>query len=293
MSSKVTIYSDGGADPNPGRGGWAAILRSGGKEMVISGNDPATTNNRMELAAAIAALEALTKPSAVEFHTDSEYLRKGITEWIEGWEARHWKNKAGKAISNADLWQQLLPLVRKHSVTWHWVKGHSGDPLNERVDQLAREARSLIMPDKALADDGMRLFVRASCKGNPGPGGWGAVLISNGESVQNSGSELETTNNRMELLAVINGLKMVRPGHALQVFTASDYVYQGMTRWIHSWRARGWQKQDGRQVSNSDLWKMLDQVSNDYLIEWVNAKGIMLEELEVASRLAREARDLS
>ena len=124
----VVIYSDGGSDPNPGIGGWAAVLRSGYREKVLTGNDPATTNNRMELTAAIHALEALKIQSVVDFHTDSEYVRKGITEWIEGWAERGWKTKSGKPVSNADLWQRLWPLVQRHTIEWHWVKGHSGDP---------------------------------------------------------------------------------------------------------------------------------------------------------------------
>ncbi|HFE66753.1 MAG TPA: ribonuclease HI, partial [Chloroflexi bacterium] len=107
----VIIYTDGGADPNPGIGGWAAILRFGQHEKVLTGNEPHTTNNRMELQAAIGALRALKRPSTVQFYTDSEYLRKGITEWIEGWAANNWQKK-GKPIPNADLWQKLWPLVK-------------------------------------------------------------------------------------------------------------------------------------------------------------------------------------
>ena len=123
MAQPVVIYSDGGSDPNPGIGGWAAVLRYGHHEKVLSGSDPSTTNNRMELMAAISALEAVTKPSEIEFHTDSEYVRKGITQWIDGWAKRGWKTKAGKPVSNADLWRRLQPLVERHTIHWHWVEG--------------------------------------------------------------------------------------------------------------------------------------------------------------------------
>lgn len=293
MAKPIVIYSDGGSDPNPGIGGWAAVLRYGRHEKVLSGSDPATTNNRMELMAAISALEVLKRPSEVEFHTDSEYVRKGITQWIEGWAQRGWKNKAGKPISNADLWQRLWPLTQQHEINWHWVKGHSGDPLNERVDTLAREARMKITPTDQLPDDVQRLYVRGSCKGNPGPGGWGAVLVWDSESKQNSGTEAQTTNNRMELQAVISGLLLVQPGSAVQIFTTSDYVYQGATRWIHGWRQRDWCKRDGQQIANADLWQALDQQSEVYAIQWVNAKGQELQDLDAAGRLAREACELT
>ena len=293
MAKPIVIYSDGGSDPNPGIGGWAAVLRYGQHEKVLTGNDPATTNNRMELTAAIRALEALKKSGVIEFHTDSEYVRKGITEWIEGWAKRGWKTKAGKPVSNADLWQRLWPLVQQHTINWHWVKGHSGDPLNERVDTLAREARLQITPPDQLPENVQRLYVRGSCKGNPGPGGWGAVLVWDGESEQNSGAETQTTNNRMELQAAISGLLLVQPTSTVQIFTTSDYLYQGATRWIHGWRQRNWKKRDGQTVANDDLWQALDRLAEEYAIQWVNAKGKELPDLEAAGRLAREARELA
>ncbi len=270
----VTIYSDGGADPNPGIGGWAAVLRYGKREMVLWGNDPNTTNNRMELQAAISALKALKRPCSIEFHTDSEYLRKGITQWIEKWAAKNWRLKGGKPVSNADLWQELWKLVQQHEINWHWVKGHAGDPLNERVDDLARQARLKITPTAEPDENIPRLYVRASCKGNPGPGGWGVVLEEKGATEQASGSALKTTNNRMEVTAVIEALLLLPPGSSVQLFTTSDYVYQGITQWIHGWRRRGWQKKDGQPIANADLWQALDQLSTNYAVRWINAKKL-------------------
>ena len=169
MTDEVIIYSDGGADPNPGIGGWAAILRAGDRERVLTGHDPKTTNNRMELQAAISALRALKRPCRIQFHTDSQYLRRGITEGVAKWSAAGWVNKQGHAIPNADLWCELQTLVPQHDITWHWVRGHSGDPANEAVDRLAREARLSITPQIDLASDVPRLYLRSSCHGNPGP----------------------------------------------------------------------------------------------------------------------------
>lgn len=140
----VEIWTDGGCRPNPGPGGWGVLLRCKGVERELSGGERETTNNRMELTAAAEALEALTRPCVVNLHTDSEYVRNGITRWHTGWVRRNWRNASGDPVANMDLWRRLLDVAKRHEVSWHWVKGHSGVPENERVDQLATEAREKI-----------------------------------------------------------------------------------------------------------------------------------------------------
>lgn len=141
MSLKhVTIYTDGACSGNPGPGGWGALLIYGEHEKPLSGGETETTNNRMELLAAIKALEALTSKCRVDLYTDSEYLRKGITEWIGKWKANGWRTSQKKDVKNRDLWERIDSLVGHHDVTFHWVKGHSGDEKNEYVDRLAVEA---------------------------------------------------------------------------------------------------------------------------------------------------------
>jgi ribonuclease HI len=136
----VEIFSDGACSGNPGPGGWGTILRWDGHEKELSGFTPETTNNRMELTAAIAGLAALKRPCLVRLTTDSEYVKKGITEWIDGWVRRGWKNSQKKDVANRDLWEQLLEQSRRHQVEWCWVRGHAGHPENERCDELARAA---------------------------------------------------------------------------------------------------------------------------------------------------------
>lgn len=138
-SSTLTIYTDGSCSPNPGPGGWAAILCKGSHEKVLSGGEKKTTNNRMELTAALQALLALKTPSKVEIVTDSEYLRRGITEWLPGWKKRNWQRKGG-TLANIDLWQALDAVLPKHTITWRWVRGHAGHKFNQRADELARQA---------------------------------------------------------------------------------------------------------------------------------------------------------
>lgn len=138
--SVITIYTDGACRGNPGPGGWGALLQSGEHVREISGAEPATTNNRMELTAVIRALEALKRPGEVRLYTDSEYVRRGISEWLPSWKARGWKTAARKPVKNQDLWQALDAAAARHRIEWHWVKAHSGVPGNERVDRLANLA---------------------------------------------------------------------------------------------------------------------------------------------------------
>jgi ribonuclease HI len=134
----AVIYTDGACSGNPGPGGWGAVLRYGSHLREIHGGDRSTTNNRMELMAAIQALESLKRPSNVQLYTDSRYLLDGITKWLPGWERNGWKTSSKQPVKNADLWRRLVEAKQPHKVTWHWVKGHEGDPGNERADQLAR-----------------------------------------------------------------------------------------------------------------------------------------------------------
>ena len=143
----VEIYTDGACSGNPGPGGWGALLISGGRERELCGGEAATTNNRMELVAAIQALGALKRPCRVALYTDSQYLRQGITTWLPQWIARGWKTAGRKAVKNQDLWQQLAAATQRHEIEWHWVRGHAGHPQNERADELARRGMKKVSSD--------------------------------------------------------------------------------------------------------------------------------------------------
>jgi ribonuclease HI len=142
---RIEIYTDGACRGNPGPGGWAATLQLGAHFRELSGAEPATTNNRMELTAVIEALAALKRESAVRLYTDSEYVRRGITEWLKAWKARDWRTADKKPVKNRDLWERLDTLAARHDIEWHWVKGHSGVPGNERVDRLANAALDALL----------------------------------------------------------------------------------------------------------------------------------------------------
>ncbi len=289
---KVTIYSDGGADPNPGYGGWGAVLIYGKHTKELKGSAKDTTNNRMELSAAIGALKALKRPCEVEFFTDSQYLRRGILENLEKWVANDFKRK-GETIPNKDLWKKLHTLIEPHTIEWNWVKGHSGNHYNEIVDKLATAARQEITPTVGLKADQPTLFARGSYKGKTKSGGWAYILkLPNGETIQNSGNASETTSNRMHIEAVMFGLADLPKGvDSVQVVTVSDYVFMGATEWIKGWKKKCWKKKGGETVSNSDLWQQLDTLSSKLQIVWFNGKNTILDgdELDVVGKRAGEA----
>jgi ribonuclease HI len=149
---RVTIWSDGACSGNPGPGGWGAILIWNGHRKELKGGAPETTNNRMELQAAIEALDALTRTTVVDFYTDSQYVRGGVMGWIKGWKKNGWKTADRKPVKNIDLWQKLDELAAKHTIVWHWVRGHAGTQENERADELAREGMAPFKPGKRIAN---------------------------------------------------------------------------------------------------------------------------------------------
>jgi ribonuclease HI len=152
MTETVRIYADGACKGNPGPGGWGAILQFGGKEKELFGGEPHTTNNRMELTAVIRALEALKRPSVVEVYTDSQYVQKGISEWLRDWKRRDWKTADKKPVKNRELWEELERMGSMHTIKWHWVRGHAGHPENERADRLANRGVDSLQSARTLRE---------------------------------------------------------------------------------------------------------------------------------------------
>jgi ribonuclease HI len=288
---EITIYTDGGADPNPGAGGWAAILldKESGKHRELSGGEPRATNNRMELTAAIRALEALKRRCRVRLYTDSQYLRKGITEWLPGWIARGWKRKDGE-LQNEDLWRRLAELIQEHEVLWDWVKGHAGNRWNERADQLATlEIRKQKggKGSPAAARPQAEVFLRVSCA--KGKGGWAALVRRDGEEEVLSGGFSSITPNQLDLLGAIAALESLPPGISVAIHTGSDYLRNGATRWIDGWKRRGWKTQEGQPVLNRDLWERLEKAMTARRVTWPETKGRELPEMKDLGARAKEA----
>ncbi len=290
----VTIYTDGGCRPNPGPGGWGAvILRPGTDPVELSGAEAEATNNRMELRAAIEALRALDGPHQVELVTDSEYLRKGVTEWLEGWRAKGWRTAGKKSVANRDLWQALTGEIARHEISWRWVRGHTGDRWNERADRLASAA----MPRPALPvhDPGaVHLFTAVAHSGKQDAGAWAVVLSYRGEEKELSGRQPGASANRMHLTAAGIGLAELNRQSRVHLYTASDYLKDGATAWIRGWRARNWTTREGRPVANRALWQRLATMVERHDVHWhVASRDALPDEMERAKALARNALEQS
>lgn len=304
---QVHVYTDGGCDPNPGPGGWGAVIRWDDREWTLSGSDPGTTNNRMELhaaSAALALLEGLLGRCQVDVHTDSQYLRQGITEWLDGWVGRGWRTSDKQPVKNQDLWRVLHRLTQAHDVTWHWLKGHAGHPLNERADQLATKARQSLRrlrsperrQDTPPPDDGrptIEICVKASCRGAQGQGGWGAVLRMEEHTRSLSGGEPTTTANAMLIRGAAEALRALNKPCRVTVCSDAKYLIQGASQWVKGWQARRWQTRDGKPVANREAWEALMEAAHLHHVTWQQVKEDNAPaDLAWAGKLASEAAKL-
>jgi ribonuclease HI len=286
----ATVYTDGGCRPNPGPGGWAAIvLGPDGSPRELSGGEADTTNNRMELRAAIEGLRALGESTQIELYTDSEYLRRGVTEWLPRWRQSGWRTARKGAVKNVDLWTDLADELERHQVDWHWVKGHSGDRWNERADELAAAAIPRIpLP---IEDPGaVHLFLAAAYSGKRDAGGWAALLRFEDRHRVVSGRVSGGSANRMHLAAAAAGLAELKRRVRVHVYTTSDYLRDGATTWIDGWKARGWRTRDNREVAHRDLWRKIDQLVGRHDVRWhVVDRKDRPEEMQQAKAEAKEA----
>ncbi len=286
----ITIYTDGACNPNPGPGGWAAVLlRSDGKPQELCGAEEKTSSNQMEMRAVLEALKALAEPHQVTLYTDSTYLRRGITEWLPLWEQRGWQTTAKTAVKNQELWQKLAVETGRHQVKWKWVKGHAGHKWNERADTLAR---SMLPAFNLPLDDAqaIHIFTAASCLGTYGPGGW-SVILRYGQAVKSiSGHHPDTSANRMHILAAIEGLQALKKPLPIHLYTTSDYLRDGITGWVKGWQRRNWQTRAGKPVSHRDLWEALLEASAAYQVRWhLVSNRALPDEMVQAKTLAGDA----
>jgi ribonuclease HI len=285
---RVTVYTDGGCRPNPGPGGWGVVILGAGETpLELSGAEAKATNNRMELRAAIEALRSLDRPHAVELVTDSEYLRKGVTEWLAGWRARGWQTAGKTAVANRDLWQALDRELGRHSISWRWVKGHAGNQWNERADALAAAA----IPRQPLPVDdpgAVHLFTAVAHSGKRDAGAW-AVLLRFGDTERElGGRQPGASANRMHIVGAGMGLAELSRSVRVHLYTVSDYLGDGASRWIAGWQARGWTTRDGKPVANRELWQRLATLLARHDVRWhVVSSDELPEEMGRAKALAR------
>lgn len=286
---RVTIYTDGGCRPNPGPGGWGAvILEEGEPPRELSGAEPETTNNRMELTAAIEALAALDGPHEVELVTDSEYLRRGITEWLPRWRASGWKTSGKSDVRNRDLWERLSRELGRHTVRWRWVKGHAGDRWNERADALAS---AQIPSDTVPVDDpgAVHAWLAVAASAKRGLGAWSAILVWGEHDRTLSGTVPGASGNRLHILGAIRALEALKKPSRVHLYTVSDYLARGATAWLGGWKRRGWTTRDGKPVAHRELWQALERAMGRHDVHWhVLDGGDPPRELEAARSAARE-----
>lgn len=293
-TSEVTIYTDGGADPNPGPGGWGAVLlRAETDPVELSGGTvEKTTNNRMELTAAIEALSALEGPSRVVLYTDSTYLKQGITTWLPAWRRAGWKRKSG-ALKNVDLWQALSRTVDRHRIDWRWIKGHAGNRWNERADELASAAvrahggggAEAASHETVVAD--IEILLAVSCP--RGRGAWAAFVVIEGVEHDLHGHVDRTTVPRLEILAASELLEGFKSGKTVAIRVASDYLRKGASMWLKGWRKSGWRTKAGAPVKNRDAWERLDAAQKQLEVRWLPVR----DRPDVLKALEKRARELA
>jgi ribonuclease HI len=297
QADELIIYTDGACSPNPGPGGWGAVLLAGDGRVIseLSGYGGESTNNRMELTAAVEALKSLQGPRRIVLYTDSQYVKNGITDWIFSWQKNGWKTADRKPVKNSDLWHDLLEQLEKHKVTWKWVKGHGTDQWNNRADELAVLARkngtgsesTRVKPE--VGDDDIHLYTGVTCKHSSGAGGWSVILTWRGSTRVLGNGTQGLTANQLYLKAVIAGLEQLKKVLPVHVHTHSGYLYDGATGWLEGWQKRNWQTREGSPVSNREWWQSLVELLQRYEVHFHLAdKAEPLCHMQEAKELARE-----
>jgi ribonuclease HI len=269
----ITIYTDGSCSPNPGPGGWAALLlfTGSGKVIELQGAEVATTNNRMELQAALSAMESLQESCSLEIITDSKYLQRGVSEWLERWKKKQWRTAEGLPVKNRDLWEKFALELERHEVCWKWVKGHGADPCNIRVDELAAAARkSLPAAEVALDAEAIHLYPGVTWKNSTGCGAWAVVLRYHHHCRILGRPAADTTANKLYLVAVIEGIRALKRVLPVLVYTRFGYLRDGLQTWMEPWRKRGWQTREGKEVSNKEQWMELARLRQEFAVTIVD-----------------------
>ncbi len=283
---KVTIYTDGSCKPNPGPGGWGAVIIFNDKSCQEKGGELETTNNRMELTAPLKALQSLSFPHEVTLITDSMYLKNGITVWIHKWKLCGWKTVDNQSTKNRDLWEALDKEISRHKVIWKWVKGHTNNRFNELADQLASSARK--RESLPLDSDGkIHIFLGVTWKHTIDKGAWAAILSYGNHIKIIGGAEEKTTANRLYIETAIRGLQQLKRNLPVCIYTFSGYLKDGAQNWLPGWERRNWVTRSGDKVSNSESWKDLKNLLKIYnvefyLVEKENAPCLLLEAKEIA-----------
>jgi ribonuclease HI len=263
---QVTIYTDGGADPNPGPGGWGAVLIFGDQQRELSGGEAETTNNRMELTAALEALKSLSDSHQIDLYLDSTYVLNGLKRYLSAW--KEW-GLMPKGIPNDDLWIALVGAASKHQINFNWVRGHTGVEHNERADQLATLAMPVVKPQ--LDAEAISIYFKmAGPEGaNFGTFGWAARIIQPGQEQILTGRKMKATPNHFSLQVILEILTLFAEQDHFQVFCDNSYLYDGAVQWMAGWKKSGWKKPN----KFKEDWQVLDDWMSRKQITWIKVKA--------------------
>jgi ribonuclease HI len=245
----------------------------------------------MEMQAALQALKSLSDAHKVKLYTDSQYLRKGITQWLPTWKQRNWQTATNTEVKNQDLWQALDSQLSEHQISWQWTKGHAGNKWNERADELAAAAIPTI-PLPLDDENAIHIFTAASYLYKAKQGGWGVILRYRTHTKALSGSASHTSAHRMYLQAAVEGLQSIKRPLPIHLYTTSDYLKDGATIWCRNWIKRNWQTSQGKAVSHRDLWQTIVELMQAYQVNWYvvdrnKRPDEMMEAKKLASAKAR------
>lgn len=255
--ARVRIYTDGSCSPNPGSGGWGVVIVDARDQVrTLKGSERDTTNNRMELTAALRALQDLSGPHEVEIFTDSRYVQDGICQWLPNWRKRGWTTITGEEVRNRDLWQQLAAEIEKHRVHWTWVKGHGNEQWNILADKLAGgQRRPLALP--LDDDDSVHIFLAITWRQKLGAGAWAGVMRYRGHHRVIGNTRRHGSGNSLHIVSATEALQELKRLLPVHVYTTSGYLSDGAGNWLGQWRGRGWLTREGREVSNRNEWQQL------------------------------------
>jgi ribonuclease HI len=257
MLPRVRIYTDGSCRPNPGPGGWGVVIIDGNEQVAtFSGSEEETTNNRMELTAALRGLQQLDKPHEVELFTDSRYVKDGISQWMKNWLARGWTTITGEEVRNRDLWQQLAAEITRHTIAWSWVKGHSTERWNILADELAGgDRQKTLLP---LGDEGsIHIFLAITWRQKIGAGAWAGVMRYRHHLRVVGNVRREGSGNSLHIVSAVESLTELKRPLPVHIYTTSGYLQEGANNWLNQWRGRDWQTREGLEVSNRAEWQTL------------------------------------
>lgn len=296
---KVTIFTDGACSGNPGAGGWGALLIYPDQQQTLSGGSAQTTNNQMELTAAIMALESLEEPHEITLYTDSQYVKNGIESWLANWKRSGWVNSKKDPVANKELWQQLDSARTRHTVQWKWVRGHAGNEYNEQVDQLARREiarlRGKAFEEKPIAKtntpqdpNAIVIYTSVDIAPKAKDGAWAVVIVTPEGQTEAARAMQGTNDYQLALTAVVTALETIPPTGTVTVYTENETVQKGATTWIKNWRKNGWKNSKGEPIAHQALWQRIDAVIADRTVKFA-APPLMQPPHERAVELAKKA----